>query len=56
MIDKTSKRTEMKKYMNIYGATFTESEARNYYGDRFETAVLAKVVLDKDGNVIGEWE
>jgi len=25
-------------------------------GDRFETAILAKVIVDADGDVIGSWE
>lgn len=46
----------MKKvYMNLQGFTMTEEKAKEYYGDRFGTAILAKVVLNKDGEVIGEW-
>jgi len=43
-------------YMNLQGITMTESYAKDYYGDRFETAILAKVIVDADGDVIGSWE
>jgi len=45
-----------KLYMNLQGITMTESYAKDYYGDRFETAILAKVIVDADGDVIGSWE
>ena len=43
-------------YMNIQGNLFTEQQAREFYGVRFETAILAKVVVDADKNVIGTWQ
>lgn len=43
--------------MNIQGFVFiTEQSAKDYYGDRFDNAILAKAIIDKDGNQIGEWE
>jgi len=42
-------------YMNIQGNLFTEKQAREFYGVRFETAILVKVVVDADKNVIGTW-
>ena len=44
-----------KVYMNLSGFTFTESKAKEYYGERFNTAILAKVILNKDGDTIGTW-
>lgn len=44
-----------KLYMNLQGITMTESYAKQYYGDRFETAILAKVLVDEDGETIGTW-
>jgi hypothetical protein len=45
-----------KVYMTITGVTFTPEKAKEYYGERFETAILAKAILNKDGDVIGSWE
>jgi len=46
-------------YQNLSGFTFNESIAKEYYGERFESMLssnlLIKVVLDEDGNIIGEW-
>ena len=39
-------------YMNIQGNYFTEQQAIEFYGVRFESAILAKVVV-KNGNVVG---
>ena len=47
--------TSRNRYMNIQGNLFTEQQAREFYGVRFETAILAKVTVDKDGNVKGTW-
>lgn len=44
-----------KVYINIHGQLMSEGVARQYYGSRFETAILAKVVVDEDGNTIGTW-
>ncbi len=47
----------MKKLlMNLQGFTFTVEQAKEFYGERFETAILAKVIVDEDGNTVGEWE
>ena len=46
-------------YQNLSGFTFNENRAKEYYGERFESMLnnklLIKVVLDEDGNIIGEW-
>lgn len=38
-----------KLLMNLQGMTFTEEQARDYYGSRFETTELAWVIVDEDG-------
>jgi hypothetical protein len=38
--------------MNLQGMTFTEQNARDYYGNRFDTAELVWVTIDKDGQVV----
>lgn len=40
--------------MNLQGMTFTEQQARDYYGDRFDTAQLVWVTIDEDGQVVEE--
>lgn len=50
----------MKVYQAINGQVYrTEADAKAYYGNRFESAlasnILFKVVIDSDGNEIGEW-
>ena len=43
----------MKALMNLQGLIFrTEQAAREYYGERFDTAILEEVEIDEDGNVI----
>ena len=46
-------------YQNLSGFTFNEKRAKEYYGERFESMLsnnlLIKVVLDEEGNIIGEW-
>lgn len=42
----------MKMLMNLQGMTFTESQAREYYGVRFETAQLVWVEVDEDGEIM----
>ena len=46
-------------YQNLSGFIFNENRAKEYYGERFESMLnnnlLIKVVLDEDGNIIGEW-
>ena len=41
-----------KLLMNLQGMTFTEEQARDYYGSRFETTELAWVIVDEDGQVV----
>ena len=43
-----------KLYMNIQGNLFTAQQAKEYYGARFETAILEKVIV-KNSIVIGSW-
>lgn len=38
--------------MNLQGMTFTEQQARDYYGIRFETTELVWVTFDEEGNVV----
>ncbi len=51
----------MKKiYMQNNGYVFySEQQAREYYGDRFEgslsNGLLHKYVINRDGDVVGEW-
>lgn len=50
----------MKIYQSINGQVFrTETEAKEYYGNRFEGAlaanILFKIVIDSEGNEIGVW-
>lgn len=43
----------MKVLMNLQGWIFrTEQQAKEFYGDRFETAILEEVEIDEDSNVI----
>ena len=43
----------MKALMNLQGLIFiTEQQAKEFYGDRFETAILEEVEIDEDGDVI----
>jgi len=46
-------------YQNLSGFTFSETRAKEYYGERFNSMLsnnlLIKVILDEDGNLIGEW-
>jgi hypothetical protein len=41
-----------KVLINLQGMTFTEQQARDYYGSRFDTAQLAWVTVDDDGQVV----
>jgi len=41
-----------KMLMNLQGMTFTEQDARDYYGSRFETTELVWVTLDEEGEVV----
>lgn len=38
--------------MNIQGHLFTEQEAKEYYGSRYETAILEWVNVDEDGCIV----
>ena len=38
--------------MNTQGMLFTEEQAKEYYGNRYEFAILVWVELDSDNNVI----
>ena len=38
--------------LNLQGMTFTEQQARDYYGDRFDTTLLVWVTIDEDGQVV----
>ena len=46
-------------YQNLSGFTFNENNAKEYYGERFESMLknnlLIKITVDEDGNIIGEW-
>lgn len=42
----------MTKLMNLQGMLFTEQEAKEYYGERFDSAILEVVQVDEDGEVI----
>lgn len=44
----------MKMLMNMQGMVFTEKQAREYYGNRFESAILAIVEIYEDGQVVNE--
>lgn len=52
--NKTTKhrRLKMTKLMNLQGMLFTEQEAKEYYGERFNSAILEVVQIDEDGEVI----
>ena len=56
VLSNTQKQKHMKKLlMNLQGFTFTVEKAKEFYGERFETAILAKVIVDEDGNTVGSW-
>ena len=42
----------MTKLMNLQGMLFTEHEAKEYYGERFNSAILEVVEVDEDCEVI----
>lgn len=41
-----------KMLMNLQGMTFTEEQARDYYGARFASAQLVWVTVNEDGQVV----
>lgn len=43
-----------KKLMNLQGMIFTEQQARDYYGSRFDTAQLVWVTVDAEGQVVDD--
>jgi hypothetical protein len=45
-----------KLIMTLSGTLMTETNAREYYGDRYDTSTIAKVIVNEDGIVIGSWE
>lgn len=46
----------MKKLvMNLQGMMMTEEKAKEYYGNRYDSAILEKVIVDEDKNIIGYW-
>jgi hypothetical protein len=47
--------TGRKVYMTVSGVCYSTKQALEIYGEGLETALLAKAVLDEDGNVIGKW-
>ncbi|MDH0797534.1 hypothetical protein [Pseudomonas carnis] len=42
----------MKRLMNLQGMLFTETQAREHYGARFENSQLVWVEVDEDGEII----
>ena len=52
----STKKTVRKVYMTLSGMCYSIEAAQNLYGAALENATLAKVILDKNGNVIGSWE
>ena len=43
----------MKVLINLQGIIFrSESAAKEFYGDRFESAILEWVEVDEDGDII----
>ena len=42
----------MKMLINLQGMLFTEQQAKDYYGERYETAILEWVEVDEDGDII----
>lgn len=43
----------MKALINIQGIIFkTEQDAKDYYGDKYKTAILEWVDLNEDGEVV----
>lgn len=42
--------------MTLSGNLMTESNAKEYYGERYESAIVAKVIVNRDGIVVGSWE
>lgn len=41
-----------RKLMNMQGMLFSEAEAKEYYGARYEHTTLSWVSVDKDGQVV----
>jgi hypothetical protein len=51
-INRKQQDNTMRKLMNLQGQLFTEQQAREHYGDRYETAILEWVEVDEDGEVL----
>ena len=45
-----------KVYMTLTGCCFSPKQAQEIYGDALQNSVLAKAILNKDGDIIGSWE
>lgn len=45
-----------KVYMTLTGFCFSPKQAEELYGEGLGNAVLAKAIINKDGDVIGSWE
>ena len=45
-----------KVYMTLMGMCYSLEQAQQLYGTALESALLAKAILNKDGDVIGSWE
>ena len=45
-----------KVYMTLMGFCYSPKQAEEMYGEGLKNAVLAKAILNKDGDVIGSWE
>lgn len=43
----------MKRLINTQGMLFTEQQAKDYYGERYETAILEWVEVNEDMEVVG---
>jgi hypothetical protein len=53
LLTNTTEQNIMKALINLQGVIFrTEQAAKDYYGERYETAILEWVELDEDGEVI----
>ncbi len=44
-----------KVYMTITGVCYSPKQAGEMYGEGLGNAVLAKAILNKNGDVIGSW-
>jgi len=42
--------------MTLAGVCYSPKQAGEMYGEGLDNAVLAKAILNKNGDVIGSWE